>query len=418
MAAGNAVRQRIRSRSPGLYAAGSRVLGPVTDLAARVIQAAEIARFRHTVRGGNPPTTRSSPRIVLDGCAFQQPFGGIARVWRAVMAEWSASGFASHVVVLDRGATAPRFEGFAYRHVPPVRAHHSASQRRLLEGICRGERADLFISTMYTHPTDAPSLLYVYDMTPEVLGWNLRAPLWREKRFAIDRTESLVCLSESTARDLERVYPRDSDAPCSVVLPGVDQAFVPSALEAVRAFRESLGLPPTYFMFLGHRDGYKNAQLLFDAVRGMDEDDSFGLLLVGGAPVPERGMATQPLGPVVHVPYLNDADLRAAYSGAAALLYLSRYEGFGLPILEALACGCPVIACRNSSLPEAAGPAALYVGEDDPDAVRSAMNRVRSDARGDLVAQGLEWARSFSWATTASGLERAIRDAAEVAGRG
>ena len=86
---------------------------------------------------------------------------------------------------------------------------------------------------------------------------------------------------------------------------------------------------------------------------------------------------------------LSDEELRLAYAGAAALVYPSRYEGFGLPVAEAMACGCPVITTKLASLPEVAGDAALYVDPDDPKSLREALNAVRDpERRATLVAAG------------------------------
>ena len=93
---------------------------------------------------------------------------------------------------------------------------------------------------------------------------------------------------------------------------------------------------------------------------------------------------------------LSDEELRLAYAGAAALVYPSRYEGFGLPVAEAMACGCPVITTKLASLPEVAGDAALYVDPDDPKSLREALNAVRDpERRATLVAAGTVQASAF-----------------------
>jgi len=184
-------------------------------------------------------------------------------------------------------------------------------------------------------------------------------------------------------------------------------------LGEVDALRDTLCLPQTYFVFLGHRDDYKNAPLVFDAASRLEPGLGWGLLLVGGRPELEPEFAEKSRTVTARVARLSDAELKAAYSGAAALLYVSRYEGFGLPILEAMACDCPVITCRNSSLPEAAGDAALFVAENDPEELADAMHSVTDAAvRKDLVRRGRKRARAFTWAHTGRVAEQALREAA------
>jgi hypothetical protein len=100
--------------------------------------------------------------------------------------------------------------------------------------------------------------------------------------------------------------------------------------------------------------------------------------------------------------HLSDQELRAAYSGSVALVYPSIYEGFGLPILEAIACGCPVITCPNASIPEVAGEAALYVKDNDVEELVNALCEIQKPrVRQSLISAGLEQAKKFSWSKMA-----------------
>lgn len=354
--------------------------------------------------------------MLVDGSAFQQPHGGIARLWRAVLAEWAENGFAEHVTILDRGGTAPRLPGYRYCPAPLLRAPDSGVERSLLQSACDALAADLFVPSEYTCPTRTPSFLYVYDMTPEVLGFDLGAPQWREKRHALEHAAAFACLSESTLRDLRRVVPTARAKRAVVALPGVGPEFSPPSPEAVRGIVATLGLPQTYVIFLGHRDGYKNATLLFDALELLQDRTGLGVLLVGGAPMLEAEYAKRAGRIPVTIARLTDDELRGAYAGAAALVYPSRYEGFGLPVVEAMACGCPVITCRNSSLPEAADDAAIFVGEDAPRELAAAIDDVRRpEVREQLVSRGRAWSHTFEWSRTGRVLQEAILEAAESA---
>lgn len=354
--------------------------------------------------------------IVVDGCAFQDPRTGIARVWSAVFEQWGASGFSSKVLVVDRGGLAPKHPGFAYEPAPLLVAPAIAAERAMLQSVCDRARARVFVSTLYSRPRSTPSLLVVYDLIPEVFRWDLTSPVWRDKQSAIRQASAFACISQNTARDLHRIYPETSELPTTIVRLGVAEAFHPAAREEVRALRERLDLSGAYYVFVGHRDIHKNAELVFDALSRFDEPRGFGLLLIGGAPALEPQYRELAGDTPVRIARLGDSELRAAYTGAAALLFPSRYEGFGLVILEAMACGCPVITCRNSALPEAAGEAALYVGEDSPDELAEAMRAVLDTVeRERLTAAGLERSSLFDWSETAQSLADAIERAGSIA---
>jgi len=151
------------------------------------------------------------------------------------------------------------------------------------------------------------------------------------------------------------------------------------------------------------RGGYKNTTLFLQAFAQLYSRQGFEIVTTGKAPLEEENFEAYTAGSVVHLLQLSDEELSVAYSGAVALVYPSTYEGFGLPILEAIACGCPVITCPNASIPEVAGEAALYVSDRDVDALTNALCEVQKpDVRKSLKAAGLEQAKKFSWSKMAS----------------
>lgn len=406
--------QRLFDAAPWLYAAvgpAGRAVKRARDLRRGQREARAFARTLAEQPLEGLPV--AGPRILLDGVCFQDPWTGIARVWSALMPAWSASGFAKQVIVLDRGKTAPRHDGFTYLDAPPVRAFDSQEQRRMLQAVCDSLSADLFVSTLYTAPASTPSLLLVLDFVPEIMRWDLRQPMWRDKARAIGYASAFACISNNTADDLHRLYPDSVSRPVTIAPLGVDPVFSPASDEQVEAFKAAHDLPDNYFVFVGHRTIHKNADIVFGSAALANGDADFALLLVGGSPQLEpRFRLLAPRVPV-RIARLTDDELRAAYSGARATLYPSRYEGFGLVMLEAMACGCPVVTCHNSALPEAAGDAALYVGEDDAAGMLRAMREVSDPpVRADLVALGLARAAEFRWARTAAAVEAAIRGAA------
>jgi hypothetical protein len=158
-------------------------------------------------------------------------------------------------------------------------------------------------------------------------------------------------------------------------------------------------------------DGYKNGKLVFDAVGKLVDRKRFTVVCVGGAPLIEREYRMAARGADTVRCTLGDEELRAAYAGAHAFLYPSRYEGFGLPVVEAMASGAPVVTCRNSSLVEVAGEAAMFVGEDDPDGMVSAIERLCDPkVRDDLIGRGTVQARKFNFRTMARRVADALTE--------
>jgi predicted O-linked N-acetylglucosamine transferase (SPINDLY family)/glycosyltransferase involved in cell wall biosynthesis len=346
--------------------------------------------------------TGPPPRVVVDGVFFQNYGTGIARVWRTLFQEWRKSGFAENVLLLDRDGTAPNIPGLRVRTVPRHSYDRLDEDRAMLQAVCDEERATVFTSTYYSTPLATPVVMMVYDMNPEVLKADLTEPAWREKAHCIGRASRFVAISRSTARDLRRIHPAVPPGSITVAHVGVDPLFRPAEASEVDDFRRRHGLGGPYFLLVGSRPSYKNAATFFRAFARLPDRSRYGVLRVGSMAELDPAQRAACAGSLVKGLLLSDEDLRLAYCGALALVYPSVHEGFGMPVIEALASGCPVITTSHSSLPEVAGDAAIYVNPFDHRSLAAAMVQIQKpDLRAALLPRGLERAKLFSWTAMA-----------------
>ncbi|MEP6487436.1 glycosyltransferase [Microcoleus vaginatus GB2-A3] len=360
--------------------------------------------------------SQSGLTILVDGVFFQMYRTGIARVWRSLLEEWAENGFAKHIIVLDRVGTSPKIAGIRYCTVPAYDYSKTDADREMLQQVCDEIGADLFISTYYTTPLSTPSVFMAYDMIPEVVRANLnQEPMWKEKHYAIHHASAYITISENTASDLTKFFPESASKSVTVAQCGVQSLFSPASQEDINGFKNKYGISKPYFISVGGGADYKNSILFFKAFAQLASKQGFEIVCTGSGVLLEGELRNYTLGTVVHKLQLDDQELRLAYAGAVALVYPSKYEGFGLPILEAIACGCPVITCPNSSLPEVAGEAALYVKDDDVDGLANALCEVQKPkVRNSLIAAGLEQAKKFSWSKMAKTISSALIDATLV----
>jgi glycosyltransferase involved in cell wall biosynthesis len=359
--------------------------------------------------------SQSGLTILVDGVFFQMYRTGIARVWRSLLEEWAENGFAKHIIVLDRVGTSPKIAGIRYCTVPAYDYSKTDADREMLQQVCDETGADLFISTYYTTPLSTPSVFMAYDMIPEVLGANLNESMWKEKHHAIRHASAYIAISENTARDLIKVFPEIAHKSVSVAQCGVKSLFSPTSQEDIKGFKNKYGISKPYFISVGGAADYKNSILFFKAFAQLASKQGFEIVCTGSGVVLEGELRNYTLGTVVHKLQLNDEELRLAYAGAVALVYPSKYEGFGLPVLEAISCGCPVITCPNASIPEVAGEAALYVNDEDVEGLTDALCEIQKPkVRNSLIAAGLEQAKKFSWSKMAKAVSSALIDTATL----
>jgi glycosyltransferase involved in cell wall biosynthesis len=343
---------------------------------------------------------RKTPRIVVDGVFYQLSNSGIARVWTSLLKECVRTGYADNVVLIDRGGTAPRIDGVIYHSIEPHNWDTVDGDARLLQEVCDLEGADLFMSTYYTTPTRTPSVFFGHDMIPEIMGFDLDDPWWRQKRRAIQYAAGHIMVSQSSADDMCRFHPEVDPRRVLVAHNSVAAAFRPCGEDEIRRFREEHAIERDFVMMVGERfgwRGYKNGGVVFAALAQMDPKERPLLVCVGGqGELEEAGRAF--LGPEdVRLLKLDDDGLRACYAAALAYVCPSKLEGFGLPVAEAMAVGCPALVCRNSSIPEVAGNAGVYFDESDPLDLVRAIREVRDPGvRQQIVAAGKEQAATFS----------------------
>lgn len=239
-------------------------------------------------------------------------------------------------------------------------------------------------------------------------------------RHAVRRARILT-VSAFSKGEIVRVFGADPSRVDVTPLGYDEERFGPANEDDIAARLAKLGIRRPYFLFVGRLEAKKNLRGILAAFRSYKASrpgDSASLVLVGkpgyGYDAEMRTMGDE-RGSVIEKGYVAADDMRFLYAGATALVFPSRYEGFGIPLLEAFACRTPVIASDRTSLPEIAGEAALYVNPDDHDGIAAAMARLADDAtlRADLVAKGATRLAGFSWRTTAERTWNVLREMLE-----
>ncbi|NEO83887.1 MAG: glycosyltransferase [Spirulina sp. SIO3F2] len=351
-------------------------------------------------------------KILVDGVFFQLYKTGIARVWSSVLREWAGTEFSQCITVLDRANTAPKYEGLTYRTINPYSYNNWQGDRTYLQQICDEEGATLFISSYYTTPLETPSVFMAYDMIPEVLDGTLDEPMWQAKHSAIRHASACIGISENTIRDLQEHFPAQAELPATIAHCGVDPLFAPATGAEIEQFRHHYGIQKPYFLLVAPSTGYKNAQLFFQAFAQLPSRAGFDVVCTSKQGWLDPQLRQFVPGTTIHPLQLSDAELRLAYAGAIALVYPSRYEGFGMPVIEALACGCPVITSPVSSLPEVGGDAVLYVPPDDLQGMMDALAEIQKPSlRRSLRVAGLQQAAKFTWDNTAAKVQQGLMNA-------
>lgn len=356
-----------------------------------------------------------SVRIAYDHQIFtRQNYGGISRYFANLAGEVSNLGVETHIF-------APKHINHYLNEVSP-----NIVKGRFTQSYSKGTRAlaqlynvlqvnkqikkwqpDIVHETFYSHKGDYSgthkTVATVHDMIPELYPELYKSPaLMSKKKFnALERADQIICVSENTRKDLLRLMPIDESKVAVVHLGGDVSIDMGNTLEK----------PPVsgaYLMYTGQRHGYKNFAGFIEAVASSNKlINDFKIVCFGGGAFSEQEKAHIlslgfQSGQVIQFGG-SDQTLHLCLRGASAFVFPSLYEGFGIPPLEAMSCGCPVVCSNVSSIPEVAGNAAEYFSPSSKLELANAIENVVYSATrtAELVNAGNARVRQMSWETCA-----------------
>lgn len=379
-------------------------------------------------------------RIGIDGRALRDDFPGIGRYTHNLIAALQPLLEGDTLVVLHDPTVKTRYglQELATRPgielVPCAIPLRALSQQWQLPRLLAGLRLDLLHAPYYFtayRGLPCPLVLSLHDLIPLVYPSSMPSPLHRlayrtAARLAVGSATRIIACSQATRSDLVRAFGTPAER-IAVIHDAAAPLFSPAPPEVVRRTRELYRVPPRYVLHVGVNKPHKNLSVLLEAYHSYavrtPVESRAALVLVGEHDpryVSPRRWAAQ-LGlsrSVLALGTVPDDDLRALYSGATCFAFPSLYEGFGLPVLEAMACGAPVVCSSASSLPEVAGDAAILLPPGNAAAWTQSIGRLLEDEtlQGSLRARGLTQAGRFSWAITAQETLAVYRAAASGQG--
>lgn len=287
-----------------------------------------------------------------------------------------------------------------------------------------GKKADVFIYTqfrLYPSLFAKKRFVVIYDIAfehhPEYIENKNLQYLLRRVPGAAKKSDKIITISEFTKNDLIKKYAVDPNkiivAHCAVDADKFKKTKLTSA--TIKKYR----LPKTYLLYLGTIEPRKNIANLVRAYSKLPKSikDHYPLVLAGGGgwnddEIKQTIDLAMQDSEIIQTGYIDEKDIPALYSGAELFLYPSHFEGFGMQILEAMACDTPVLTANNSSLPEVGGESAYYVDDKSIESIKNGIEKLLNEPklRQDMIKKGRQQIKKFSWQESAQNIIDAINE--------
>ncbi len=378
-------------------------------------------------------------KVIVEGVIYQMhSYGGISRLFSEILPRLCDMDESLIITLLTSGPcrqTVPVHRHIYHRSIPsidrflrprrlwrPIVPQAKEFVHRLWMGSGKGK---IWHSTYYTMPPlwdwlswDGPLVVTVPDMIHEKFPKyfkNSKEFLKRERK-CIELADKIIAVSESTKRDILEYF-KISEDKVSVIHLAASNLFKEVSQNQKNKLRKKFGLNKPFIFYVGDRGKYKNFLMLLKAYSSWKRKRDFDLICVGG----DSDWSKGEIEIITHAGLDNsvklfvnvkDKELSAFYSCAYAFVYSSLYEGFGLPPLEAMACGTPVIVSNTSSIPEVVGDAGLYFEPSSKEELLGSLGKITDDTmlRGKLIRKGLDRSKKFSWEETAAGIYKIYKE--------
>lgn len=347
-------------------------------------------------------------KIAIDDVIFQLQRNprGVSRVWANILPYMkSMLEGENELLLLKREASRPINLGIPVHKIPSWSNHRADNDAKTLSSLCKKLGVDLFITTYHSKAPGIKSAVMVYDLIPEKRTWLAGCNEYVHRRDSYLNADTLICISENTRKELCEWYNMSTKRVETVLLGVSSQEFHPFGKN--EQFRRKYNLPEDYFVL----DGDISEKVANDFCNVFSSLSSkFTLLWYGGALKNYMiALCTKYKIPFRKVGWLPAGDVPLALANSKGLIYNSSAEGFGLPVLEAMACGTPVLCSSIDSLPEVGGDSVQYFADHSLECMKTALSSFLNPENRKLLGEkGFIRSQQFSWKKTAEEIVRII----------